>query len=67
MGKEAAIFLPSATMANQIAYKVHTHDGDEIIMHRWASSLHYEASGPAVLSRAMIYPVDGERGDLHCG
>lgn len=62
LGKESAIFLPSATMANQIAYKIHTHDGDEIIMHRWSHPLHYEASGPAVLSRAMIYPVDGDRG-----
>jgi len=62
LGKDAALFLPSATMANQIAYKVHTRPGDEIIMDRWSHPIHYEGSGPAVLSSVMICPLDGERG-----
>lgn len=62
LGKDAALFLPSATMANQIAYKVQTRDGDEIIMDRWSHPIHFEGAGPVVLSRVMIYPVDGDRG-----
>ncbi len=62
LGKEAALFLPSATMANQIAYKVQTRDGDEIIMDRWSHPIHFEGAGPVVLSRVMICPVDGDRG-----
>lgn len=62
LGKDAALFVPSATMANQIAYKVHTRPGDEIIMDRWSHPIHFEGSGPAVLSSVMICPVDGDRG-----
>jgi len=62
LGKDAALFLPSATMANQIAYKVRTRPGDEIIMDRWSHPIHFEGAGPAVLSNVMIYPVDGDRG-----
>ncbi|MBP6964461.1 MAG: aminotransferase class I/II-fold pyridoxal phosphate-dependent enzyme [Armatimonadetes bacterium] len=62
LGKEAALFVVSATMANQIAYKVHTRPGDEIIMDRWSHPIHYEGAGPAVLSSVMIHPLDGDRG-----
>lgn len=62
LGKDAALFLPSATMANQIAYKAHTRPGDEIIMDRWSHPIHYEGAGPAALSSVMIYPLDGDRG-----
>lgn len=62
LGKDAALFVPSATMANQIAYKVHTRPGDEIIMDRWSHPIHFEGSGPAVLSSVMICPLDGDRG-----
>jgi len=33
LGKEAALFLPSGTMCNEIAYRTHTQPGDEIILH----------------------------------
>lgn len=62
LGKEAALYLPSATMANQISYKVHTRPGDEIIIHRDSHPLHFEGGGPALLSGASIFPLDGYRG-----
>lgn len=62
LGKDAALYLPSATMANQIAYKVHTRPGDEIIIHRDSHPIHYEGGGPALLSGASIFPLDGYRG-----
>jgi threonine aldolase len=62
MGKEAALFLPSATMANQIAIRVHTRPGDEVICHENAHIRLYEGGGPAVLSGVLLYPLGGERG-----
>lgn len=62
LGKDAALFVPSATMANQIAFKVHTRPGDEIMMDRRSHPIHYEGGAPAFLSGVMIYPLDGDRG-----
>jgi len=62
LGKDEALFLPSATMANQIAYKVHTRPGDEIIMDRASHPIHYEGGSPAFLSGVMICTVNGDRG-----
>lgn len=62
LGKDAALFLPSATMANQIAYKTHTRPGDEIILDRNSHTIHYEGGSPALLSGVMLFFVDGERG-----
>lgn len=62
LGKEDAVFLPSGTMCNQIAFRVHCSHGDEIIMDRSAHTRHYETGGPAALSGASMYPLEGERG-----
>ncbi len=62
LGKEAALYLPSATMANEIAIKVHTQPGDEVIADRTAHIINAEAGGPAALSGVMIYALDGRRG-----
>ncbi len=62
LGKEAALYLPSATMANEIAIKVHTQPGDEVIADRTAHIINAEAGGPAVLSGVMIRALDGTRG-----
>ncbi len=62
LGKEDAIYLPSGTMCNEIAFRVHCRPGDEIIMDRTAHPIHFETGGPAALSGAMIYPLDGKRG-----
>ncbi len=62
LGKEAALFLPSSTMSNEIAFKVHTKPGDEIIMEQSSHPIHFETGGPAFHSGAMIYPIAGRRG-----
>jgi len=62
LGKEAALYLPSATMANEIAIKVHTQPGDEVIADRTAHIINAEAGGPAVLSGVMIQALPGIRG-----
>jgi threonine aldolase len=62
LGKEDAVFLPSGTMCNQIAFRVHCRPGDEIIMDETAHTRHYETGGPAALSGACMYPIQGRRG-----
>lgn len=62
LGKEAALFLPSGTMCNQIAYAVHCRAGDLILMDRSAHPLISEAGGAGVLARATMYPIDGKNG-----
>ncbi len=62
LGKEAAMFLPSGTMCNEIAILVHCRPGDEIIADWTAHILNYEGGGPGALAGALIRPVDGDRG-----
>jgi threonine aldolase len=62
MGKEAACFVPSGTMANQAAIRAHTEPGDEVLAHRDSHIIHYETGAPAALSGVMIRPLDGDRG-----
>lgn len=62
LGKEAALYLPSATMANEIALKVHTRPADEVILDRTAHIVNAEAGGPALLSGVMLYTLQGVRG-----
>jgi threonine aldolase len=62
LGKEAAVYLPSGTMCNEIAYRVHCRPGDEIILDRTAHGIMAEAGGPAALAGVMVHPVEGERG-----
>jgi len=63
LGKEAALFLPSGTMCNVIAFRLHVRPGgDEVILDRTAHPMRYESGGPAALSGAMMNPVDGPHG-----
>lgn len=64
LGKEKAIYLPSGTMCNEIAYRVHCRPGDEIILDRTAHGIIAEAGGPAALALAMLFPLDSERGQF---
>ncbi|MEM8834640.1 MAG: GntG family PLP-dependent aldolase [Planctomycetota bacterium] len=62
LGKEAALFVPSGTMANQLAIRFHCEPGDEIIVHGESHIVHYESGAPAALwgcSTAFAY---GDRG-----
>ena len=62
LGKEAAVFLPTGSMCNEIAIKVHTDPSDEVICERSSHIIGFESGGPAMLSGAMVHPLDGERG-----
>lgn len=62
LGKEAAVYLPSGTMCNEVAYRVHCRPGDEIIVDKTGHALHFETGAPAALSGAMARPLDGARG-----
>ncbi|HEY1101555.1 MAG TPA: GntG family PLP-dependent aldolase [Myxococcota bacterium] len=62
LGKERALALPSATMANQIALALHVEAGGEIIAHRSAHVVHYEGGGTALIARAQPYVLDTPRG-----
>ena len=61
-GKEAAVLLPTGTMCNEIALRVHCDPGDEVICDRSCHIVNFEAGGPAALSGIMIHPVDRENG-----
>jgi threonine aldolase len=62
LGKEAAVYLPSGTMCNEISFAVWARTGDEMIIHRDSHPAHFEGGGPAYLARIMLYPLDGPRG-----
>lgn len=62
LGKEAAVFLPSGTMANQISLAVHCAPGDEFYCDRTAHPIHSEAGGASAISGAQPCVLDGERG-----
>lgn len=62
LGKEAAVFMPSGTMCNQIAILVHCRPGDDIIADKSAHIINSEGGGPAVFSGTSIRPIDGVRG-----
>ena len=64
LGQSDAVFVPSATMANQIAVRLLTNPGDELIAEESAHMLVNELGGPAVHSGVMIRPLEGERGML---
>jgi threonine aldolase len=64
LGKEAAVFVPSGTMSNQIAVKIHTRPGDEILCDLNCHIYCYEQGGPAVLSGATCRLIDGDYGVL---
>src|SRR5690349_23635167 len=62
LGKEAAVFLPSGTMCNEIALKVHTRPGEEVLLDRTAHPIHYEAGAPGMLSGVLMTGLAGTRG-----
>lgn len=63
-GKEAGLFCPSGTMTNQIAVKVHTRPGDEIILHKLSHLYYYEGGGIMMNSGASVCLLEGDRGRI---
>jgi len=64
LGKEAAVFLPSGTMCNEIALRVHARPGEEVIAHHTAHPINFETGGPGALAGVNMRVVDGERGQF---
>ena len=62
LGKEAAVFLPSGTMCNQIALLVHCRPGDEVIAAGMAHVFTSEAGGASALAGVQTWPLTTERG-----
>ena len=54
IGKEAALFVPSGTMGNQLAIMTHTRPGDEVILGEDCHIFKYEVGAPAVLSGVQL-------------
>ena len=67
LGKEAAMFVPSGTMANQIAIRCLTQPGDEILLHEYAHNYLYESGSAFVLSGVIPRFMHGERGMFNAG
>lgn len=61
-GREAALFFPSGTMANQVAIKIHTQPGEQVICHEWAHIFNYEGGGPAFNSGVSCNLIPGNNG-----
>src|SRR5207245_1515745 len=64
LGKEAALYVPSGTMSNQICVKVHTQPGDEVLCEATCHIYNYEGGAPAVLSGVTCRTVEGDYGVL---
>ena len=62
LGLEAALFVPSGTMANQLAVRCHTQAGDEMLLDAEAHIYWYEGGGPAALSGVSCRVLPGVRG-----
>lgn len=62
LGKEAALYVSSGVMGNQICLNVLTNPGDEVICERDAHIFNYESGSPAALSGVQLNPVDGKYG-----
>lgn len=64
LGKEASLFVPSGTMANQLAIKSHTQPGDEVIIETTSHPYNFEGGGGAALSGIQFHCLKGIRGIL---
>jgi threonine aldolase len=62
LGKEAAMFMPSGTMCNQVAIATHCRPGDEILAHEDAHIQSSEAGGPGAITGVLIRGLQGDRG-----
>ena len=63
-GKEAALFVPTGTMGNQIAVRLHTQHGQEVICERRAHLVDWEMAMVSAFSGCQLRQVEGERGVL---
>jgi threonine aldolase len=64
LGKEAAMFLPSGTMCNQVAIATHCRPGDEILAHETSHIITSEAGAPGAISGVSFRTLPGDRGQF---
>ena len=64
LDKEAALYVPTGTMANQLALRAHTQPGDEIIAHRGCHIYNYESGAAAALAGLTVRTLDSGDGQL---
>ncbi len=62
LGKEAALFVSSGVMGNQLCLNVLTSPGDEVICEKNSHIFQYESGSPAVLSGLQLMPIEGNLG-----
>jgi threonine aldolase len=62
LGKEAALFVSSGVMGNQLCLNVLTNPGDEVICDKESHIFNYESGSPAKLSGIQLFPLDGKLG-----
>src|SRR6476619_631655 len=67
LGKEAALFVPTGTMSNQIAVRVHCRPQDEILLESTSHIRLWEAGGPAALSGVTCRTIDSRTRDGRLG
>ena len=63
-GREAALFVPTGSMGNQIAIRLHTHPGQEVVCEARAHVLDWEMGMAAMFSNCTLRPVAAEHGTL---
>jgi len=64
LGKEAALFVPTGVMGNQLAIRLHTRPGDEVIVESASHLIRYEGGSASSLSGVQLCCVPGDRGRL---
>jgi threonine aldolase len=62
LGKEAALYVPSGTLSNQIALKILTNAGDEVYCDKTSHIFNYEGGAASIIARIQINTINGERG-----
>ena len=64
LGKDAAVYVPSGTMANTLALLSQTSPGDEVILDRRCHIFNYEVAGASAIGGLQLFPMDGPAGLL---
>ncbi|MXX10178.1 MAG: low-specificity L-threonine aldolase [Nitrospira sp. SB0677_bin_15] len=64
LGKDAALFVPTGVMANQLCLRLHTRPGDEVLVEGTAHIIRYEGGAASALSQVQLCCIDGDRGLL---
>lgn len=65
VGKDAALFVPTGVMANQLCLRLHTRPGDEVLVEGTAHIIRYEGGAASALSQVQLCCINGDRGRLN--